>query len=165
MSMTANAYLHEIAKNVTGLACIVPSTSTPDYVSLKGFHRFTAIISVKNATTVTGSAITLKQATTVAAGGEKPLAFTKVWANIDVGAGDTLTETAVTSNTFTTDATNSKDLKYIIEVEAADLDMANNFDCIRVGTGDGVAATVNVEYFLWPAKYAQTGGPMSAIID
>jgi hypothetical protein len=53
-------------KVVVGLHAIVPSTSTPKYVSLKDYRHVTAIVSFKNATTVTGSAITLKQATAVA---------------------------------------------------------------------------------------------------
>ena len=54
------------SKLVAGLCPILPSTSTPDYVSMKDYGHLTAIILVDNATTVTGSAITLKQATAVA---------------------------------------------------------------------------------------------------
>lgn len=150
--MNLNANLTEQVKFVEGLLGVVPSTSTPDYVSLKNYERVAVIIQVKNATTVTGSAITLKQATSVAAGGEKPLAFTKVYANLDTGAGDVLTETAVTSNTFTTNNTNSKNLMYVIEVKAEDLDVNGGFDCIRAGTADATAATVTVTYALFGAK-------------
>lgn len=156
--------LVDSAKIVTGLDSAVPSSSTPDYVSLKDYGHFTAIITVKNATTVTGSAITLKQASAVAGTGEKALAFTKVWANTDTGATDTLVETTVASNTFTTDATNSKNLMYVIEVDAAELDTSNGFECIRVGTGNATAATVNVVYVLSNPRYAGATPP-SAIID
>lgn len=156
--------LVDAAKVVTGLAPATPSSSTPDYVSLKNYGHFTAIITVKNATTVTGSAITLKQATAVAGTSEKALSFTKVWANTDTGASDTLVETTVSSDTFTTDATNSKDLMYVIEVDAAQLDTNNSFDCIRVGTGNAVAATVCVTYVLSSPRYAQATPP-AAITD
>ena len=156
--------LVDSAKVVTGLGPVTPSSSTPDYVSLKNYGHFTAVILVKNATLVTGSAITLKQATAVAGTGEKALSFTKVWANTDTGASDTLVETAVTSDTFTTDATNSKELMYVIEVDAAQLDTSNGFDCIRVGTGNGVATTVAVLYVLSGARYAQATPP-AAITD
>lgn len=152
--MNLNAGLSEQAKFVNGLLGVVPSTSSPAYVSLKNYERVTINILVKNATTVTGSAITLKQATAVAGTNEKALAFSKVKRNVDMGAGDTLTEVDVTSNTFTTDATNSKNLRYVIEVKAEDLDVNNGFDCIRVGTGDATAATVTVEYVLWGRKYS-----------
>lgn len=156
--------LVDSAKVVTGLGPVTPSSSTPDYVSLKNYGHFTAVILVKNATTVTGSAITLKQATAVAGTGEKALSFTKVWANTDTGASDTLVETAVTSDTFTTDATNSKELMYVIEVDAAQLDTSNGFDCIRVGTGNGVATTVAVLYVLGSPRYSQATPP-AAITD
>lgn len=146
--------LVDSAKVVVGLAPILPSTSTPDYVSLKDFGHFTAIITVDNGTTVTGSAITLKQATAVAGTSEKALAFTKVWKNEDVATSDTLVETAVTSNTFTTVATNTLNSVYVIEVDAAELDTSNGFDCIRVGTGDATAAVVSVVYVLSNPRYA-----------
>ncbi len=167
MAITPNMYLHEGAKFVTGLAPILPNSTTPDYVSLKGYRKFTAVILVDNNTTVTGSAITLKQDDDVTGGSEKALAFTKVWQNIDTGnttTGDTLTETTVTSDTFTTDTTNAKNLMYVIEVDASELDVDNGFDCIRVGTADAVAAITSVLYILWPAKYAKPD-PLSAILD
>lgn len=143
-------------KIVTGLACIVPSSTTPDYVAMKNYDGFLAVITVKNATTVTGSAITLKQATAVAGTGEKALAFALVWQNEDTAAagGDVLAETAVVSDTFTTDATDSKDLKYIVDVKTESLDVNNGFNAVRVGTGDAVAATVNIEYLLYNGRYA-----------
>jgi len=146
-----NLGLIDQGKFVIGLDSVVPSTSTPDYVSLKNANRLTVIILVKNATTVTGSAITLKQATAVAGTGEKALAFDTVYQSIDTAASDTLVKTAVTSNTFTTNATNSKNLMYIIEVKASDLDIANGFDCVRAGTADATAATVTVLYYLQSA--------------
>lgn len=161
-----NALFIEQAKIVEGLFAIVPSTSTPDYVSLKNYHRLTILISVKNATTVTGSAITVKQATAVAGTGEKAVAFTTAYRNIDTGAagGDALAEFAVTSNTFTTDSTNSKNLMYVIEVTPDMLDVAGGFDCVRAGTGDATAATVAVYYILWPTKYGRSVPP-AAITD
>jgi hypothetical protein len=156
--------LVEQTKIVTGLAPITPSTSTPDYVSLKGYDRMTAIIVADNGTPVTGSAITLKQATAVAGTGEKALAFTKQWANADTGASDALTETAVTSNTFTTATTADKNLLYVLEVMPEDLDQVNNFDCVRVGTGDAANTVLSVLYILWPAKHARST-PLTAITD
>lgn len=164
MTISANARLVEQAKIVTGLAPILPSSSTPDYVSLKGYERMTAIIVVDNATIVTGSAITVKQATTVAAGGEKPVAFDEVFANIDTGASDALVPTAVVANTFTTDSTDAKNLMYVIEITADMLDIANDFDCVRIGAGDATAAIVAIIYILGPANDGKTT-PLSAIVD
>ena len=162
--MNVNAKLPDQAKIVTGLAPITPSTSTPDYVSLKNYARATVIIMADNAATVTGSAITLKQATAVAGTNEKALAFTTMYANTDTGASDTFTATAVTSNTFTTDTTNNKNLLYVIDIEADDLDVANSFDCIRAGTANAVNTAVSVLYILYGSRY-QSPVAVAAITD
>ena len=143
-------------KVVLGLKSIVPSTSTPDYVSMKAHQKLTVIIVSTNATTVTDSAITLKQATDVAGTSEKALAFSKRWTCADCAAADTLVETAVNSNTFTTQAVNSKISIDIIEIDAEKLDADNGFDCVRVGTGDATAATLTVIYLLHGPRYAPT---------
>lgn len=152
------------AKGVTGLAAITPSSSEPDYVSMKAYERLTVIITCNNATTVTGSAITLKQAKDVSGTDEKALAFDHVWQNTDTDSGDDLTETDVTSDTFTTDTTDNKNLRYQLEVHANDLDVDNGFDCVRLGTGDAANTVVNVEYILHEPRYAPALG-QSAITD
>lgn len=162
--MFRNAALHDLAKIVTGLAPITPSTSTPDYVSMKNFDRCSIIIMADNAATVTGSAITLHQATTVAAGGEKALAFSTVQRNVDTGAADALAEAAVSSNTFTTANTENKNLLYVIDVKAEDLDRAGGFDCIRAGTANAVNTVLSVLYVLYPARNASPKA-VSAITD
>lgn len=156
--------LVETTKIVQGLAPITPSTSTPDYVSMKDASKLTIIIDVDNGSTVTGSAITLKQATAVAGTSEKALAFTKMWANEDTGSSDTLVETDVTANTFTTDDTNAKNLQYVIEVDAAELDTDNGFDCVRLGTGDGANMVLGATYILHGLRYPQDTPP-AAITD
>jgi hypothetical protein len=105
---------------------------------------------VKNDTLITGSAISLLQAKTVAGGSAKTLSFSRMLANIDTAASDTMEETAVVSDTFTTDATDSKNLMYILEVDETNLDINNGFDCIRLVTGDATAATVTALYILYP---------------
>jgi hypothetical protein len=124
------------------------------YVSMKGFRKLTAIIDILNATTVTGTAITVKQATAVAGTGAKALAFTRMLANIDYAAGQALTETAVLSNTFTTDTTNSKRLRYILEIDAQDLDIAGGFRCVSVQGASAVASIGLISYVLWGARYS-----------
>lgn len=165
--MNINGKMVEQAKIVNGLKIAVPSTSTPDYVCMKNYQKCTIIVSILNGTTVTGSAITVKQATDVgnSLSDEKALAFDTMWANLDEAATDTLVSTAVTSNTFTTLTTNSKIARYVIEIDAAMLDTANGFDCIRAGTGNAAnILTTDVLYILWGAKYDKATPP-SAIID
>lgn len=150
-------------KFVTGVAPVA-LTADGDFVSMKGYQKLTVIISVDNGTTVTGGAITLDQATDVAATGAKALAFTTMKANTDVAASDTMVATAVTSNTFTTDTTNAKNLLYVIEIDASDLDMDSNFDCVRVGCASMANAVGCVIYYLHGPRYAPTDAT-SAITD
>lgn len=135
-------------------AALTSTAGDGDYVSMKGYEHLTIIISVLNATTVTGGTITLKQATAVAGTAEKALAFTKMYANIDVAAGEALTETTVTSNTFTTDTTNSKALLYVIEVSSSDLDVANGFDCVRYDSTGMASAVGSALYILTGQRYS-----------
>lgn len=135
-----------------------------DYVSLKGYSGLSIVLTVDNATTVTGAAILLKQASAVAGTGEKALAFSSMLANIDTGATDTLVETAVTSNTFTTDTTDNKNLMYVIDVKPEDLDVANGFDCVRVDSLLMANAVGTVTYLLHGPRYASPIA-ISAITD
>lgn len=136
------------SKFLVALHAVVPSSAAPKYVSLKGYNHVTVIVSFVNATTVTGSAITLNQATAVAGTSAKALAFTVAWVLLDDGSSAVLTQTAVSSNTFTTSAVNSKSGYYIIEVDADTLDVANGFDCFQVGIGNGTATTIEASYIL-----------------
>lgn len=149
--------LTDVAKFVYGspiIGALATTNGDCDYVSLKNYSGITILLAVDNATTVTGGAITLKQATAVAGTGEKTLGFTKMYANLDTAAGDTLTETAVASNTFTTDTTDNKNLLYVIEIDAADLDVANGFDCVRVDSLLMAAAVGFVGYILHGSRYS-----------
>jgi hypothetical protein len=157
--MITNRRLEETVQQIQAAADLLLTTTVGDtkYVSLKNFRKLQIVIDIANGTTVTGSTITLKQATAIAGTGEKALAFTRMLANIDYAAAQTMTETAVVSNTFTTDTTNSKNLRYIIDVDADSLDVANGFDCVRLdGTGHAATASrgVTVTYILYGARYS-----------
>lgn len=164
--MLQSLKLVDVAKVVQGCppAALATTAGDGDYVSLKNFDRLTILLAVKNATTVTGGVITLKQATAVAGTSEKALAFSKVWANTDTDASDTLTETAVTSDTFTTDTTNSKNLLYVIEVKSDDLDRANGFDCVRIDSASMANAVGAVLYVLHGTRY-KSPAAVAAITD
>lgn len=166
MTAQLNAALAEQMKIVVGCApaALATTAGDGDYVSMKGYNRLTILLPVLNATTVTGGAVTLLQAQDVAATGAKALAMTRMWANTDAAAGDTLTKTAVTSDTFTTSTTNSKILLYVIEVLASDLDVANGFDCVRIDVASMASAVGAAIYLLDGARYGGTT-PTAAITD
>lgn len=164
--MNVNARLDEQVTTVVAAAGLLLTSTLGDttYVSMKNYARARITIVIADGTTVTGSAITLKQATAIAGTSEKALAFTRMLANTDYAASKTMVETAVTSNTFTTQTTNSKDSVYILDVDATDLDIANGFDCFRVDcTGHAATAPRGcaVIYDLYGARYSGA----SAIAD
>lgn len=159
MTTSLNGRLDEQVTTVVAAAGLLLTSTLgdTDYVSMKGYNRCQIIISIADGTTVTGAAVTLKQATAVAGTSEKALAFTRMLANVDYAAAKTMVETAVTSNTFTTQAVNSKDSLYIIDVSASDLDVANGFDCIRVDATDHAATASRgcvVIYNLYGKRYS-----------
>ena len=154
-------------KTVMGCApaALTATAGDGDYVNLKNFAKLRITLSVLNAASgVTGGTITLKQASAVAGTGEKALSFSKMFANLDCAAGDTMTETAVTSDTFTTPTTASKQLLYVIEVDASSLDIANGFDCVRIDSTGMVAAVGCAIYDLYGSRYSSPID-VSAIID
>lgn len=156
MSLTLNARLSEQVSLIQATAIGALATTVGDgvYVSMKNYAKAAIIIDVTNGSTVTGGAVTLKQATAVAGTGEKALAFTRMLANIDVAASQTMVETAVSNNTFTTDTTNTKRLRYVIEIDTDQLDVDGNFDAIRVDVASMANATGSVSYILWGARYS-----------
>lgn len=165
--MNQNARLDEMVTPIVAAAGLLLTSTLGDttYVSLKNHRRCQIIIVIADGTTVTGSTITLKQATAVAGTGEKALAFTRMLANVDYATSKVMTETAVASNTFTTQTTNSKDSVYVIDVDVDTLDVANGFDCIRVDC-TGHAATASrgcvVLYNLYGARFSGGGvGPLT----
>lgn len=159
MTISLNARLDEQVTPIVAAAGLLLTSTLGDttYVSLKGYRKCQIIISIADGTTVTGTAITLKQATAIAGTNEKALGFTRMLANVDYGTSKTMVETAVSANTFTTQAVNSKDSVYIIDVDSDSLDVANGFDCIRVDA-TGHAATASrgcvVLYNLYGARYS-----------
>ncbi len=162
--MIMNGTLHEHFKIVTGFPPAASGTS--DYVSLKNYGGMTAILILDNATTVTGSDITINQATAVAGTGAKVLTSgTKTcYRNIDTGAADTLSEFTVSTSAFTTDSTNAKNLMYVIEISADELDVANGFDCIQIANASGSSTVIGIVYILWPSRYG-AANPPAAITD
>jgi len=156
MNLHAVNLLVEGMKRVAGMSAAVATTSTtvPRYISMKGYRKCAIVLDILNGTTVTGSAITVQQATAVAGTSAKALAFTKMHSNIDTATLDLLAVQTVAANTFTTDTTNAKNLMYVIDVDASQLDRAGGFDCLRVACATSVnTLTFVVTYHLYGALY------------
>lgn len=149
---------------VTGLAPVALSSVTPDYVSLKNWGRCQVVIALDCGGSTAASTISLLQATAVAGTGEKALGFTTYWYNTDTAAGDTLTKGTASSDTFDTGDTDNKNELYVIDVDASDLDAANDFDCLSVSVGDAANTDGAVLYILSEPRYGETA-PKTAITD
>ena len=136
------------------------------WISMKNYNKLTIIADALSTGSVSGGVVTLNQATTVAGGGAAALGFTRMARSLDLTTAQTevaqaLTETAVTSNTWTILATTGKRTRYVMEVDADDLDIAGGFDCVRFVSTALVNATGVVNYILWGARHS--GG--SVMID
>lgn len=155
MTIQLNARLDEQAALIqaTSIGALTGAAGDAAYVSLKNYRKATVVLDVLNGATVTGGTVTLKQATSVAGANEKALAFTRLVASTDVAASQALGELVAVNNAFTTDATNAKRLRYIIEIDSDQLDADNNFDCFRVDVAGMANATGLVSYILWGGRY------------
>jgi hypothetical protein len=159
--LTLNGRLDEQARMIqaTSMVALASIAGAGVTVSMKGYDRCTIILNVLNgASGVVGGVIVLKQAKTVAGGSLKALGFSRMLQNLDVAADpNNFAETAVVSNTFTTDTTISKQLCYIMEVEAQQLDLANGFICVQA-VSTLMAGTGTVGQFTYILRGARYGG-------
>ncbi len=130
--------------------------NTVQYASMKLYGRLFVLIQT-GAWAAGTAAVTLNQATAVAGTAAKALAFTEMWVNT-AAAPDTFTKTAVTSNTFNLDTAN---LLYIIEVDANQLDNANNFDCVgvAVATPGANVDIYGITYIMGAARFEDKNLP------
>ncbi len=125
---------------------------TGDYVKMAHYAKL-AIVIMQGAWAGGTPAVTVKQATSAAAAGEKALSFDRYWQGTALTV-DTLTKTAVVSDTFNLPAT--ANTYTIIEIDSQDLDIANSFTYVRVGIASpgSNADLIAVMYFLYQGTYA-----------
>jgi hypothetical protein len=133
----------------------VPSGAAPLWANLKGYDHVGILLSYNNATTVTASAITVNQATSIAGAGSKPIPFTVAFSRVNFPTNPLFSQIAVVGNTFTMDSTNSQYGEYFIEIDADQLDDMNGYKYFQVGIANAVAQTVGAWYLMGnPPRYA-----------
>ena len=130
---------------------------------MKNYQHLTILISLTCSTGVAACAVTLKQDDSVAGSSEKALGFDWVWKNENITA-ETLTKTAVTSDTFST-AVNVAEKLYVIEVDSDSLDVDNGFDCVRVALADAAATVASVVYILSQPRFIDQTAHVASITD
>ncbi len=132
-------------------------------VSLKNASKAYIIVHIAqgNAATI---ALTPQQAQDVAGTGAKALsAAVPIWSNLDTAASDTLVRRA-DAVSYTTDAA-VKNKIVVFEIDPAQFDIDNGFDCLFFSTGaSNVANLTQAEYLLTDLRYQQATPP-SATAD
>jgi hypothetical protein len=171
--MGPNTSLLEQIQVVTGFSPIELTTArTADAVSLKNYRRCTVLFSKGIGSAGEDPTITILQGTDVAFGTSKALTFTTVYVKqdpttlADVGQWTKVTQAA--ANTYTDETSAEQDSLWAIEFKAEDLDIANNYDCIRASVGDvgSVSQIGSVYYLLSDPVFSDAPENMaSAIVD
>jgi len=144
------------------------ASQTSDFVSLKNYDRCLCVFMAGAGTAGADTTVTLTQATAVAGTGEKALTFTKVKTKqgASMAAIGTFTEvTQTAASTYTSATSGEAETMWAIDVKREDLDIANDFDCLRLSVSDHTAYKAGtVFYILYDARH-NLGDSLSAIAD
>jgi hypothetical protein len=157
------------------VAAIIPvdsqtAANNGDYVSMKGYDRCTILIFKAAGVAGDDPVITVTQAQDVAGTAVKALNFTRVDSKVgaQTGIGTFTTNTQAAGNTYTDLVSAEAQGLFAIEFKADDLDVNNNFDCLKVAvpdTGAAGAQLLTALYILRGARYSGAGATPSAIVD
>jgi hypothetical protein len=147
-------------------ADLAAAAQSGDWVSLKNY-RHVAIVFFKAAgAAAEDPIITVQQATDVAGAGAKALNFTTIYRKsaADVQTVGQFTKvTQAAANTYNGDD-GDKQVIYLIEFNAEDLDAEGGFDCVRATFAD-VGVTAQLGALLYVLSGPRYTPPPSAIID
>ena len=143
--------LPEQLKPIEAITPQAGAAITGYYISLKNALRVYVVVHVNQAQADT-MAITLEQATSIAAGSTTPITVAvPIWANEDTVTSDRLVEqTAAVS--FTTSAA-QKHKMVVFLVDPATL--AAGFDCLTVKTGASNAGNITSAMYYVVPRYAE----------
>jgi hypothetical protein len=143
-----------------------------DVVSLKNYAHLTVLFFKAAGTAGDDPVLTFEQATDVAFGTSKNLAvIDEYWRKegADLTAIGTFTRvTQSASQTVTLSATSAESQGiYVFEIDAADLDVDNGYDCVRVTVADTGSAGAQLGCMLYLLSGARNASDVlpSAIVD
>lgn len=168
--MTGNLRLTDFADVISAIKPVTLNTgaNVGDVISMKNWMRCAIIFFGTVGSSGTDITLTLEQGTNVAFGTNKALAFTTVFKKegADLLAIGTMTKvTQAAANTFTFANNEQLDQIYVIDVQAEDLDIANDYDCIRLSVNQGSAAKVGCALYIpYGPRYGKEV-ELSSIID
>lgn len=157
MFPAGNVALLERATIVNLFGAVAPSSATAQRFSMKHFERASILI-CQNKSAGNGSAISMNQCTAVDGTGGKTLSFTEAYRSLANGTQaapvNTWAKFTVSSDTFTTDATNSVRDMYLIDVTRDMLDIDNGFDVVELEIGNAASNVIQAVAILEGARYA-----------
>jgi hypothetical protein len=168
--MMHNNLLVEATQIVAGIIPVDMSAAANngDWVSLKNYDRCSIVVFKAAGTAGDDPVLTVRQAQDVSGTGAKALNFTRIDAKVgaQTGIGVFTTVTQAAANTYTDAASAEAQAIFVIEFQAADLDVQNGFDCLQVQIPDiGANAQLGCAlYILRNPRYAGAALP-SAIVD
>lgn len=157
---------------VLGFAAVDLQTAANegDFVCLNKFNHVAVIFHSAIGTAGDDPTLVLQQATTVAGGGVKDLDFTRIYTkqaatDLTAVANFTLQTQTAATNFTDTDAAEQM-LIWVVEFDAAELDVDNGFDCIRATVADvGSNAQLGaLFYILTEPSYAASEANISSAI-
>lgn len=109
-----------------------------DWISMKNYRKALVVLFADAGTAGEDPVFTLQQASDVSGTGAKALNFTTVYEKVGtltgVAAWTRVTQTA--ANTYTNTVSGEAENLIVVEVDAAELDVDNGFDCIRLQIPD-----------------------------
>ncbi len=145
---------------------------TGDVICLKNFRRCLVVFSKGIGPAGDDPVLTLLQGTDVAFGTNKALTFTTIYTKgdlthvSDIGQWTKVTQAA--ANTYTDLTSAEQEIVWAIDIKAGDLDIANDYDCIRASLND-VGTTTSIGHILYipydPIVSCAPEDMASAIID
>lgn len=138
-------------------------------ISLKGYAGVACVLFKKAGTAGDDPVFTLTQCQAVGGTGEKALTFTRIYSKLHAttvpGLFTRVNQAA--AGTYTDDTAAEKSGLIVVDVKAEDLDVDNNFDCVRLAipdTGAAGAQLIAGFYLLYGPRYAGAG-MLSPIAD
>ncbi len=118
---------------------LAAGANNSDWVNLKSYARLLIVFFKSAAASGTEDpTITVLQATDVSGTGSKALNIARSWTKTDADLTTIgqFTAGAPTNNTLTVGSSAQKAAIWAIEVRSAELDRANNFNCVRANVAD-----------------------------
>lgn len=168
--MNPNTSLLEYMQVAEGILPIALTTArTGRAVSLKNYRRCLIVFYKGIGTAGDDPTITLLQGTDIAFGTNKALNFTKIYVKQDLtklsDVGQWTKNSQAAANTYTDLTSAEQAALWAIDVKQEDLDIANNYDCIRASISDvGTNAQLGcVLYLPYDPVFATAPENMAAV--